>query len=119
MAIKNRSRWARLFAPLAVLLLAVSLSASACVSSSPGQPAAPARTTLRGTVRIVGNEPHTLVGIRAENGKSYAVQPPEKAAAIRALQGKTVDFIVIHDPSVKNPFFPDGTVTLLSWKIVK
>jgi hypothetical protein len=103
------------FALFAAVLLAASLSA-ACVTASPGQSA---RQTVRGTVRIVGNEPHTLVGIRAENGKTYGVLPVEKAAAIRALQGETADFIVIPDPSVRNPLFPDGTVKLLSWKIVK
>lgn len=116
MSTKLFDRWSLLLTPLAVLILAVTLSASACVTPSPDHSA---RTTIRGTVRIVGNEPHTLVGIRAENGKSYAVLPPEKADAIRALQGKTVDFIVVPDPSVKNPLFPDGTVTVLDWKIVK
>ena len=113
---KTLPRLSVIFAPLAVLVLAVALSASACVTPAPGHPA---RMTIRGTVRIVGNEPHTLAGIRAENGKSYAVLPPEKANAIRALQGENVDFIVVPETSTKNPFFPDGTVTVLDWKIVK
>ena len=103
--------------PLAVFALCAFLCASSCVSPAP----AAATVIIRGTVRITGNEPHTMAGISTEDGKSYGVFPAEKETAIRDLQGKIVDFTVIkNDPLAggKNPFFRDGNVTVVSWKIV-
>jgi hypothetical protein len=72
-------------------------------------------TTLKGMVTIYGNEPRTWVGIETvPEEKVYAVQPPEKAAELRNMQGRLIEFTVI----IKSSEIPgrDGTATVLSWR---
>ena len=75
------------------------------------------RTTLRGTIRIYGNEPHTWVGIMSSEGKIYAVEPPEKAAELRSIQGRLLEFTVIVQSAVVPGI--DGEATVLSWRYVQ
>ncbi|MDR1288105.1 MAG: hypothetical protein LBK08_10890 [Treponema sp.] len=75
--------------------------------------------TIRGAVRVYGSEPHTYAGIETEDGRIYAVYPPEKEAELRKLQGRTLEFTVRFLPEPKGYgalFLKDGTVTPVSWK---
>jgi hypothetical protein len=78
--------------------------------------------TLRGTVRIYGSEPHTYAGIAGEDGKIYAVYPPEKEEELRRLQGRLIEFSLrrLEKPQgYGGLFLKDGTVTPLSWKFIE
>ena len=77
---------------------------------------------IRGTVRIIGSEPHTAVAIATEDGsKSYIVIAPKSEKEIRGLQGHLVDFTVSMIAKPDSPIPPgiDGAVEVVSWKIVK
>jgi hypothetical protein len=77
---------------------------------------------IRGGVHIYGSEPGTYAGIVSEDGRIFAVYPPEKETEIRQLQGYHVEFTVRFLPDPKgygSLFLKDGTVTPLSWKIVE
>jgi hypothetical protein len=84
----------------------------------------PSVQKLVGTVSVFGSEPHTYVGIRSEkDGRVYIPDGGETEAALRALQGKRVEFTV--KPSAGNAFsarkaFPpaDGTVTVISYRVL-
>jgi hypothetical protein len=72
-------------------------------------------TILRGMVKIYGNEPHTWVGIETvPEGNIYAVSPPEKAAELRKMQGRLLEFTV----TIQSSRLPglSGTATVLSWR---
>jgi hypothetical protein len=74
--------------------------------------------TLRGFVRIYGNEPHTYACIESGD-KVYAIRPFENEAELRRLQGRALEFSVrFPDPPQGKGFFKDGWVTLLSWKVL-
>jgi len=109
---------------LLVPLVACFLSASSCVSSGGGTSSGHGPTEIiRGRVKIYGNEPHTYAGIETEDqSKIYAVSPPEIDKVIRELQGHLIEFKVnmIIDPEGEaSLFFKDGTVKLISWKILQ
>ncbi|MDR2020901.1 MAG: hypothetical protein LBQ14_09070 [Treponema sp.] len=73
--------------------------------------------TLRGTVRIYGNEPHTYAAIES-GGKIYGV-PPGQERELRKLQGQEAEFKVrLLEPEAPPPFC-DGMVNLLSWKLLQ
>jgi len=78
--------------------------------------------TIRGTVVIYGNEPHTYAGIRKEDGtKVYAIYPADAERTLRALQGRLVRFkvILLDTPAGEGSLYlTDGTVRPKSWKIV-
>ncbi|MDR0557950.1 MAG: hypothetical protein LBG43_08825 [Treponema sp.] len=74
-----------------------------------------------GAVKVFGNEPHTFAGIVTADGKRYGVSPREKEAALRRLQGRTVEFTarLLEKPEENAALFlKDGTVEPLSWRIV-
>ncbi|MDR0706539.1 MAG: hypothetical protein LBF60_01500 [Treponema sp.] len=76
---------------------------------------------ITGVVKIFGNEPHTFVGIVTADGKRYGVSPPKKEAALRRLQGRTIECTVRFLERQEGDaalFLKDGTVTPLSWRIV-
>jgi len=105
-----------------VPIVACALSASSCVSG--GSSSGKGKTEIiRGRVKIYGNEPHTYAGIELEDkSKIYAVSPKEMDPVIRELQGHLIEFKVI---MLVNPqgeaslFLKDGTVKLVSWKIIQ
>lgn len=115
------------------LLLAV--TAFSCVSQPESSPAPSPRPeksvesaaeetiVLRGYVRVFGNEPHTYAGIELEGkSKTYAVYPADAEMKVRALQGHLVEFTAIALDGPKGEgglYLSDGTVTPLSWKILK
>ncbi|MDR1420990.1 MAG: hypothetical protein LBI86_11505 [Treponema sp.] len=77
---------------------------------------------IQGTVRVYGSEPHTYAGIETEDGRIYAIYPPEKEAELRELQGQVLEFTVRVLPEPKgygSLFLKDGTVTPVSWKTVE
>ncbi|MDR0374476.1 MAG: hypothetical protein LBH85_01960 [Treponema sp.] len=74
---------------------------------------------VTGEVKIFGNEPHTFAVIVTVDGKRYGVSPPEKEAALRRLQGRTLECTVrILEKGDAALFLKDGTVEPLSWRIV-
>jgi hypothetical protein len=79
--------------------------------------------TIRCRVEVYGNEPHTYVGIRSEaDGKLYAVHPPEQEAKLRTLQGRRLEMTLrfLEKPQgYGGLFLKDGTVSPVSWKILK
>ena len=78
--------------------------------------------TFRGRVVMMGNEPHTYVGIRTEDEtKTYAVYPEATAREMSGLQGHLIEFVAV--PTDKSAgeaslYLKDGTIRLVSWKIV-
>ena len=100
---------------LAVLFVAgIILFLTACTTQ---EKAHSRETTLQGMIRIHGNEPHTWVGIETTDGKLYAVAPPEKAAELRSMQGRLLEFTVILQSGAL--FGAEGTANVLSWKQVR
>jgi hypothetical protein len=76
---------------------------------------------IRGSVHIYGSGPGTYAGIESDDGRIFAVYPPEKETEIRQLQGYYVEFTVRFLPDPKgygSLFLKDGAVTPLSWTIV-
>ncbi len=80
------------------------------------------KKTIRGTVVIYGNEPHTYAGIRTEDGKKiYAIYPEDAEQTLRGLQGRLVRFkvILLDTPAGEGSLYlKDGTVRPISWKTV-
>ena len=111
----NRYRFPAALLPIVAVFFMASSPAEAL--SRP-----PETITIRGTVKIFGNMPHTYVGIRTEDeSKTYAVYPPEKEKELKDLQGRLIEFTVIllDKPAGEGSLYlKDGTVTPVSWKIV-
>ena len=79
-------------------------------------------TTITGSVRVFGNEPHTYVGIVDEAGVQYSVYPPEKEAELSKLQGRLINFTVIllaQPQGLGGLFLKGGTVTPVSWEVIE
>ena len=77
---------------------------------------------ITGKIQIYGNEPHTFVGIVAENGTEYAVFPPSKEKELRTLQGYLIEFTVVlldEPQGYGSLFLKGGTVTPIEWKTVQ
>ena len=75
---------------------------------------------ILGMVRIYGNEPHTFVGIRSEDGIEYAVYPPSQERELRRLQGHLIEFTVIFpDEGDGSLVLRGGTVTPVSWRLIQ
>jgi len=75
---------------------------------------------IRGQIQIYGNEPHTFVGIAAEDGTEYAVFPPAKEDELRMLQGHLIEFTVVlldEPQGFGSLFLKGGTVTPIKWEI--
>ena len=117
----------RFLLPVIILLvpiIACALSAASCVSSDGnGSSGKATAQIIRGRVKVYGNEPHTYAGIETEDKtKIYAVSPKEIDTIIRELQGHLIDFKVM---MITNPegeasmYLKDGTVKLISWKIIE
>jgi hypothetical protein len=73
--------------------------------------------TLRGTVRIYGNAPHTYAAIES-GGKVYGVYPAEQERELRKLQGREAEFEVRLLETGTPPPFCDRMVSVLSWKLL-
>ncbi|MDR2446265.1 MAG: hypothetical protein LBD58_03075 [Treponema sp.] len=76
---------------------------------------------ITGVVKIFGNEPHTFAGIVTADGKRYGISPSEKEAALRRLQGRTVECtvrVLEKQEGEAALFLKDGMVAPLSWRIV-
>jgi hypothetical protein len=102
-----------------VLVIATVISASAFGSRDS---ATAKNQVIRGTVRIIGSEPHTAVAITTEDGgKSYLAVSQKNDKEIRDLQGHLIDFTVspVSKPDLPIPPGIDGAVEVVSWKIVK
>ena len=79
-----------------------------------------ATAVIKGRVVIYGNEPHTFVGIAADDGREYAVYSPSHEEELRRLQGHSIEFTVIFidEPKVYSSLFlKGGTVSPISWII--
>ena len=75
---------------------------------------------ITGKIQIYGNEPHTFVGIIAENGQEYAVFPPSKEEELRTLQGYLIEFTVVlldEPQGFGSLFLKGGTVTPIEWTV--
>ena len=87
-------------------------------------PASAVENTVKitGTVEIYGSEPYTFAGIVDENHVEYAVYPPSQEAELRKLQGRLIAFTVLmlNEPKgYGSLFLKGGTVTPLSWEIIR
>ena len=96
-----------------------SFSVFSCTSDTPVENT----TKITGRVQVYGSVPHTFVGIVDEAGIEYAVYPPSKEAELGRLQGHLIEFTVIFldDPprTEANTFLTGGTVTPVSWVIIR
>ena len=72
-------------------------------------------------VEIYGNEPHSFVGIVDENGIEYTVYSPESVKELRMLQGHLIKFTVVfvEPQNYQSMYLKGGTVTPLSWEIIR
>jgi len=103
-----------LLTPLIITAVLFVLLASACTSQGRSKNRA---ITLQGVVKIYGSEPHTAVGIETvPDKKVYGVSPPKKAAELRKMQGRLLEFKVIIEDTGSLEF--ENTVTVLSWRII-
>ena len=96
----------------------VSFSVFSCGNSSGTE----STIKITGMVHIYGNEPFTFVGIVNENGTEYAISPRSKEDELRKLQGHLIEFTVVllEDTQVYGSLFLNGgTVTPISWEIIK
>jgi len=79
--------------------------------------------TITGRVVIFGSEPNIFAGIVSEDGKQYAIYPPEKENELRGLQGYLIRFTVvfIKEPvqSLGSLSLKGGTVTPVAWEVVR
>lgn len=119
--------------PLALALAATLvfvMLASCCTARTSGTNAAAGVSvtefTFRGRMVMLGNVPHTFTGIRTEDeSKTYAFVTTASERELLALKGHLVEFVAIPvsgaeaakagDASV---YLKDGTIRLVSWKIV-
>lgn len=101
-----------------IAVLAVLSLASCCTVRRD----ASARFTFRGQVSVKGSEPHTYVGVTTEDGaRTYAVYPEKKADTLRDLQGHLIEFVAVKTDAGAGEaslYLKDGTIEILSWKIV-
>lgn len=74
--------------------------------------------TLRGTVRIYGNVPHTYAAIES-GGRIYGVYSAEQERELRKLQGQEAEFKVRLLDTETSPPFCDRMVSVLSWKLLQ
>lgn len=79
---------------------------------------------IRGSVAIIGNEPHTIAVIEdASTGEVFTVTPVATMDLMRGLQGAMVDFTVrlLDEPRADEGRIAGGMrpVNPLSWKIVR
>ena len=77
---------------------------------------------ITGRVEIFGNVPHTFIGIVSEDGRQYAVYPPEQEEQLKSLQGHLIEFTVElldEGRGYGSLFLRGGTVTPLSWEILR
>lgn len=118
------------FALTFAVALSVALLASCCTSRTPAARAAAGVSgtefSFRGRLVMMGNVPHTFSGIRTEDdSKTYAFVTTASEEELLTLKGHLVEFVAIlvsgaeaakaGDASV---YLKDGTVRLVSWKIV-
>ena len=73
---------------------------------------------IRGRIQIYGNDPHTFVGIVAENGTEYAVYSPSRENELRRLQGRLIEFTVILSGESQDCGLRGGTVIPVEWEII-
>jgi len=77
---------------------------------------------IRGSVAIIGNEPHTrVVMVDASTGESLYVVPDATMELMRGLQGEMADFTVrlLDESAAEGKIAPaTRTVNPLSWKII-
>ena len=77
---------------------------------------------ITGRVQVFGNVPHTYTGIVDEEGRQYSVYPPSAEEQLRGLQGHLIEFTVIlldTPQGYGSMFLQGGTVTPLSWEIIR
>jgi len=79
--------------------------------------------TITGRVVIFGSEPFTYAGIVAEDNTHYAILPPEKEKELRGVQGQLLKFTVVFvtpaEQSLASINLKGGTVTPISWEILR
>lgn len=81
-------------------------------------------TTVKGIIRVYGNEPFTFIGIKTENEKEYTViAEPETEKELRKTQGNTIEITGIITRRQKEIFEPeilkDGKIEVKDWKCLK
>jgi hypothetical protein len=84
-------------------------------------PAADDIFVITGRVVIYGSEPFTFAGIDSEDGKVYAVYPPETERQLWVLQGHRMEFtvrVLDRTPDANALYLGGETVTPLSWRII-
>jgi len=76
---------------------------------------------ITGRIEIYGNEPFTYVGIVDVNNVAYNVEPSSAANELRSMQGNLMEFTVIFPEEQIKGYgsLPGGTVTPISWKIIR
>ena len=78
-------------------------------------------SVLTGRIEIYGNEPFTYVGIVDSSGVAYNIIPRSTADELRSLQGHLIEFTVSYPEEQIQGYgsLPGGTVTPISWKIIR
>ena len=78
--------------------------------------------TITGRIVIFGSEPHTFMGIVADDGTEYAVYSPAREAELRRLQGHKIEFTVVfldEQQTYGSLFLKGGTVSPIEWKVLE
>ena len=112
-----------LAAVFSLVFAASSLFACATISVEESTGEMDNTVKITGMVKIYGHEPFSYLGIEDQDGTQYAVHPLSVADELSELQGRIIEFTVVfldeQAPGMAGLMLRGGTVTPLSWKIVR
>lgn len=76
---------------------------------------------ITGRIVIFGDGRNTFAGITDENDVQYAIYPPSVEEELGNLQGHLIEFTVIfvEEQTYGSLFLRGGTVTPVSWEIIR
>ena len=80
--------------------------------------------TVKGYIRVYGNEPFTYIGIKTKENKEYSIAAEEKIyKELKSTQGKEVELsgiIILPEKDGLEPgMLKDGKIEVTEWKFVK
>lgn len=80
--------------------------------------------TVKGIIRVYGNEPFTFIGIKTENNKEYTVlAAADVEKELRGTQGKKIEITGILTRPQKDKMelemLKNGKIELTEWKFIE
>lgn len=80
--------------------------------------------TIKGYIRVYGNEPFTYIGIKTAENKEYSIAADDKVyKELKKTQGKEIQIsgiIIYPEKDALEPgMLKDGKIEVIEWKYVK